>query len=92
MGRRDYWGVGVAEKWQNWWSMQFELNMEMYGLVVPIWIGDSKIHHSHQANLVRKNPERYSKLYPGVEEMNGYYWPWINEDGTEYVLRFRESG
>lgn len=41
----------------------------------PIWLGDPEFHRSHQSNLVRKNPERYGPLFPGVPDDLPYIWP-----------------
>lgn len=42
---------------------------------VPGWIGNAGYHASHQSNLVRKNPEFYSNLFPNVTENLKYVWP-----------------
>lgn len=42
---------------------------------LPAWWGDERVHLSHQANLVRKDPGLYGELFPGVEPMDGYHWP-----------------
>jgi hypothetical protein len=34
----------------------------------PLWLGNPAFHRSHQSNLVRKNPEYYGPLFPGVED------------------------
>jgi len=42
----------------------------------PPWLGDKKLHQSHQSNLLRKNKEYYSKFF-GTEITDNlpYYWP-----------------
>ena len=45
------------------------------GLVMPPWLGDPEFHLSHQSNLVRKLPEFYSPLFPGVPDNLPYIWP-----------------
>ena len=44
-------------------------------LAMPHWLGDERLHSSHRANLLRKNPEHYGRF--GWEETprSGYYWP-----------------
>lgn len=42
---------------------------------LPAWIGDPRVHVSHQSNLIRLNPEHYQKLFPGVPNNLPYYWP-----------------
>ena len=43
--------------------------------VVPTWLGDPSFHRSHQSNLVRKLPEHYGPLFPGVPGDLPYVWP-----------------
>jgi hypothetical protein len=42
---------------------------------LPSWLGDADFHRSHQSALVRKDPERYSPLFPGVPDDLPYVWP-----------------
>lgn len=44
-------------------------------LVMPTWLGREDVHLSHQANLLRKDPEHYSPHFPGVAPAEGYVWP-----------------
>lgn len=41
----------------------------------PDWLGDSKIHTSHQSNLVRKDPIFYRAVFPNVPNDLEYVWP-----------------
>lgn len=41
----------------------------------PAFIGDEEFHRSHQSNLVRKQPEFYGPLFPGVPDDLPYIWP-----------------
>jgi hypothetical protein len=43
-------------------------------IVEPPWLGDMRLHISHQANLVRKLPEHYRLYFPDVDETMPYYW------------------
>jgi hypothetical protein len=43
-------------------------------IIYPAWLGDMRLHISHQANLVRKDPEYYRKYFPEVDETMPYYW------------------
>ena len=43
--------------------------------VMPSWLGDPDFHRSHQSNLVRKDPEFYSPIFPGVPDDLPYVWP-----------------
>jgi len=41
----------------------------------PPWLGNTDFHLSHQSNLVRKLPEFYAPLFPGVPVDLPYIWP-----------------
>ena len=40
----------------------------------PAWLGDSRIHISHQSNLIRKDPLYYQPLFPEVPDNLAYFW------------------
>ena len=42
---------------------------------LPSWIGDEAFHRSHQSNLVRKDSNRYGKIFPNVPDNLEYIWP-----------------
>jgi hypothetical protein len=42
---------------------------------LPEWIGDERVHVSHQAALVRKDPAFYGALFPDVDPELPYFWP-----------------
>ena len=42
---------------------------------LPSWIGDERVHASHRAALVRKDPEFYGALFPGADPELPYFWP-----------------
>ena len=42
---------------------------------LPPWIGHGDLHRSHQAALVRKDPEHYGPLFPEVDSELPYVWP-----------------
>jgi hypothetical protein len=49
---------------------------------MPEWMGDDKIHKSHRLNLLRKDFQFYSQIWPEeamyyVNEIENYpyYWP-----------------
>ena len=44
-------------------------------LEFPPWLGRRVFHLSHKSNLLRKFPEHYSELFPGVAPDLPYYWP-----------------
>ena len=41
---------------------------------LPLWLGDTRLHLSHQSNLVRKFPEYYKLKFPNVSADLPYYW------------------
>ena len=44
-------------------------------VVAPPWLGWDDLHRSHQSNLVRKDPEFYGPVFPGVPDDLPYVWP-----------------
>jgi hypothetical protein len=42
---------------------------------LPPWLGEPSFHRSHQSALVRKDPEHYGPLFPGVPDDLPYVWP-----------------
>ena len=42
---------------------------------LPSWLGDPAFHRSHQSSLLRKDPEHYGPLFPGVPADLEYVWP-----------------
>lgn len=41
---------------------------------LPKWLGDSRLHLSHQSNLIRKYPEYYREHFPDVPNDLDYFW------------------
>lgn len=42
---------------------------------LPPWLGDRAFHRSHRSALVRKDPDFYRPLFPGVPDDLPYVWP-----------------
>lgn len=42
---------------------------------MPAWLGDKKLHISHQSRLIQKNYEFYKPLWPDIPENLEYFWP-----------------
>jgi hypothetical protein len=41
----------------------------------PEWLGDSRLHLSHQSNLIRKDPEHYRAIFGNeIPDDLPYYW------------------
>jgi Pyrimidine dimer DNA glycosylase len=43
--------------------------------MLPPWLGREDLHHAYRSALVRKMPEHYRPLFPGVVEDLEYVWP-----------------
>ncbi len=43
--------------------------------LLPPWLGDVRLHVSHQAALVRKAPELYREAFAEVDPTLEYHWP-----------------
>ena len=41
----------------------------------PSWYGDDRLHSSHRANLLRKNPAFYSRYGWTEDPTTPYWWP-----------------
>lgn len=42
---------------------------------LPPWLGDEDFHRSHRSSLLRKDPDFYGPLFPGVPDDLPYVWP-----------------
>jgi hypothetical protein len=42
---------------------------------LPPWLGDDRLHRSHQASLVRKDPSFYAPRFPAAAPEVPYFWP-----------------
>lgn len=42
---------------------------------LPDWLGDERLHRSHRAALVRKDPQHYGPLFPDADPDLPYFWP-----------------
>ncbi|GAB3998422.1 MSMEG_6728 family protein [Nocardioides marmoraquaticus] len=42
---------------------------------LPGWLGDEAVHRSHRSALVRKDPDHYGPMFPGVPDDLPYVWP-----------------
>jgi hypothetical protein len=52
-----------------------EAALDTTALAMPSWMGNEELHLSHRSNLVRKAPEHYAPLFPGVPNDLPYLWP-----------------
>ena len=54
-------------------NMKYE---EISGDVIyPPWVGDANFHLSHKSNLLRKQPDHYSKYFLNIPYDLPYIWP-----------------
>ena len=51
---------------------------------LPPWLGDAELHRSHRSALVRKDPEHYGPLFPGVPDDLPYVWPASDRPGRAH--------
>jgi hypothetical protein len=43
--------------------------------LLPSWVGDDRLHRSHQSRLLAKDPAHYRRFFPDVPDDLEYYWP-----------------
>ncbi|WP_150309133.1 MSMEG_6728 family protein [Planctomonas psychrotolerans] len=67
---------------------------------LPSWIGREDLHLSHRSNLVRKAPQIYGPVFPGVPDDLPYLWPGPDPSPAEddevpgatlWILRARDE-
>lgn len=80
-GLIDY-GVAICDEWlmrgyQDTCKKQIEDFFEVFddSCWEPWWLGDPRLHISHQSNLLRKAPWAYGHLWPDVPRDLEYWWP-----------------
>jgi hypothetical protein len=69
-------------------TMNFEKFDELP--VVPDWFGNEKFHASHRSNLLKKDPEFYSK-YGWTEDPSDPY-VWTDKEGKWYEQHSGKKG
>ena len=69
----------IARGYKDQMSARISEYFKVFGLPSesekPPWFGDPSFHLSHQSNLIRKFPEHYGPLFPGVPDDLPYVWP-----------------
>lgn len=79
-------GLMVCREWRSrgfndtctdkiWVKVGKPTALELNGAPKPYWVGDPDFHLSHQSNLIRKLPDHYGPLFPGVPDNLPYVWP-----------------
>lgn len=80
-----YYGIVICNHWINHYGFKdsckpcFSYMIQSFvtkkDLVFPSWLGNQDFHKSHQSNLLRKNPDHYTKFFPDVPHDLPYIWP-----------------
>lgn len=72
---RYYHDVMILE----WINRGYKNNMVLFhvhgSFDMPHWVGDGRLHASHRANLMRKDPVFYGKYEWNVDLEAPYWWP-----------------
>lgn len=72
---KEYYNAIVEE----WVARGYNNSMPLFELAdvtpMPPWLGDSRVHASHRANLLRKLPEHYGQFGWTEQPYDGYYFP-----------------
>ncbi|MFE5538524.1 MSMEG_6728 family protein [Streptomyces sp. NPDC056519] len=76
-GRADTCAVTLARDFGTWRPGGAPRTQEQLaaGGDLPPWLGAPEFHRSHQSALVRKDPDFYRELFPGVPDDLPYVWP-----------------
>jgi len=75
-GYKDKMHPDFFDRWQNGRFDHFgDIDLKFGHSTRPPWLGDPEFHMSHQSNLIRKMPEHYGPLFPGVPDNLPYIWP-----------------
>lgn len=79
----------------EWIERGFKNTMELENLtdnqiVLPKWFGNEKFHSSHRANLLKKEPEFYSKYKWSENPLDPYVW--MDKDGNWYEQHSGKKG
>lgn len=80
-----WYGIAICQEWidRGYKDSMLTRFSDMFGLYqpeieMPPWIDDEDIIVSHRSNLIRKYPERYGLLWPGIPNNLQYVWPTID--------------
>lgn len=70
--------IAITEEWisRGYNDSMLERFRAIGGEVkLPDWLGNRELHISHRSNLIRKLPEFYGPLWPGLDGSLEYVWP-----------------
>lgn len=65
----------VDNMWTRFLGARDMLTASGSSLATPDWLDDRDLVRSHQSNLIRKDPDHYAPLFPGVPDDLPYIWP-----------------
>ena len=72
MVSRNYWKDEVCTRWITYFQDKIG---EFEDTGDPPWLGDERLHASHRANLLRKDPVHYGQFGWSENPDMEYYWP-----------------
>lgn len=59
------------------------VNIPLDGVIVyPPWCSDADFLIRHRSNLIRKSPEWYTPIFPGIVGGMSYFWPYVPTVGN----------
>lgn len=74
MEERRRWKADVIHRWRTYFREK-RLNVEVD---MPPWLGDERLHSSHRAVLLAKNPEHYGQFgWAEAPAKKGKSWPYF---------------
>ena len=57
------------------WCIELQERRPMSTCLMPPWLGDERLHSTHRANLLRKDPQWYGQFQWTEDPGTGYWWP-----------------
>lgn len=73
----------MIEEWKlRGYTNTMQLAVVRSPLILPPWLGDERLHSSHRANLLRKDPEFYGSYGWSESTEMPYFWPVSQADAT----------
>ena len=81
---------------QEWIDRGYKNTMEFYSfngdtVEYPPWLGDKRLHFSHQCNLYRKDPDYYCRYFGNKLDRKAPYWwpvPLKNKKMNEEMIKY----
>lgn len=63
--------------WEKTRDLYYEHSngLARHNALLPPWFGKKRLHSSHRANLLRKDPDHYGRFSWPEEPAEGYHWP-----------------